>query len=327
MQDFFSLTPDALLDAVEAALGGGARATGRTYTLNSLENRVYDLELEEGRRVVAKFYRPGRWSRAAILQEHALLAELVEAEVPVVAPLPLTSGSTLMALPSGILFAVFPRVVGRCLQELDEPQLLQIGRLLGRLHNVAAAQPAAERPLLTPRTYGEPALAALLASGFIDEHIKPNYERTARALLAAAEPLWNGVAQHRLHGDCHLGNLLWQDSRPFFLDFDDLVTGPAVQDVWMVVRGRDDDAVRQRELLLTGYQQMRDFDRRTLHLIEPLRGLRLIHYASWVARRFTDPIFPRTFPQFPTSAHWASELQALQETLACITEQAEPRWD
>ena len=325
MQDFFSLTPDALLDAVEAALGGAARATGRTFTLNSLENRVYDLELEEGRRVVAKFYRPGRWSRAAILQEHTLLTELVEAEVPVVAPLPLTSGSTLMALPSGILFAVFPRVVGRCLQELDEPQLLEIGRLLGRLHNVAAAHSAAERPLLTPKTYGEPALAALLASGFVDEQIKDRYETTARALLAAAEPLWSGVAQHRLHGDCHLGNLLWQHSRPFFLDFDDLVTGPAVQDVWMVIRGRDDEAVRQRELLLSGYQQMRDFDRRTLHLIEPLRGLRLIHYASWVARRFADPIFPRTFPQFPTYQHWADELRALQETLACIKD--EPRWD
>ena len=324
MQDFFSLTPDALLDAVEAALGDGARATGRTYTLNSLENRVYDLELEEGRRVVAKFYRPGRWSRAAIEQEHTLLAELVEAEVPVVAPLPLTSGSTLVALPSGILFAVFPRVVGRCLPELDDEQLLQIGRLLARLHNVAATQPAAERPLLTPKTYGEPALTALLNSGFVDEQLKSSYERTARALLAAAEPLWHGVAQHRLHGDCHLGNLLWQNSRPFFLDFDDLVTGPAVQDVWMVVAGRDDEAVRQRDVLLSGYQQMRTFDHRTLQLIEPLRGLRLIHYAAWVARRYADPIFPRTFPQFPSYQHWADELRALQETLAYI--QDSPRW-
>lgn len=324
MQDFFSLTPDALLDAVEAALGHGARATGRCFTLNSLENRVYDLELEEDRRVVAKFYRPGRWSRAAILQEHTLLAELVEAEVPVVAPLPLADGSTLMALPSGILFAIFPRVVGRCLQELDDLQLLQIGRLLGRLHNVAAAGTADERPILSPRTYGEPALAGLLASGFVDEQVKASYEQTARALLQAAEPLWNGVALHRLHGDCHLGNLLWQDSRPFFLDFDDLVSGPAVQDVWMVVRGRDEEAVRQRDLLLTGYEQMRAFDRRTLRLIEPLRGLRLIHYAAWVAKRFADPIFPRTFPHFPSYQHWADELQALRETLAYI--QDEPRW-
>ena len=324
VQDFFSLTPDALLDAVEAALGGGARATGRCYTLNSLENRVYDLELEDDRRVVAKFYRPGRWSRAAILQEHALLAELLAAEVPVVAPLTLADGGTLQALQSGILFAVFPRVVGRCLQELADPQLLQIGRLLARLHNVAAARPATERPTLTPRAYGEPALAALLASGFIAEPLRARYEQTARALIAAAEPLWQGVTLHRLHGDCHLGNLLWQDSRPFFLDFDDLLSGPAVQDVWMVIRGRDAEAVRQRELLLAGYQQMRDFDRRTLRLIEPLRGLRLIHYASWVARRFADPIFPRTFPHFPTTQHWVDELAALQETLACI--QDEPSW-
>jgi Ser/Thr protein kinase RdoA (MazF antagonist) len=210
------------------------------------------------------------------------------------------------------------------LPELDDEQLQQIGRLLGRLHNVAATQPAPERPLLTPKTYGEPALNALLASDFVAEQIKPNYERTARALLAAATPLWEGVAQHRLHGDCHLGNLLWQNSRPFFLDFDDLVTGPAVQDVWMVISGRDDEAVRQREVLLSGYQQMRDFDRRTLQLIEPLRGLRLIHYAAWVARRYADPIFPRTFPDFPTYQHWADELRALQETLTHIHDA--PRW-
>ena len=327
MQDFFTLTPDALLDAVEAALGGGARLTGRCFTLNSLENRVYDLELEDGRRVVAKFYRPGRWSVAAIREEHAFLAELVEAEVPVVAPLPLSGdcggagGETLRALPAGIWFAVFPRVVGRSLQELDDLQLVQIGRLLGRLHNVAAARPAPGRPILTPRTYGEPALAALLASGLVDEQLRARYQQTAQALLAAAEPHWHGVTLHRLHGDCHLGNLLWQNERPFFLDFDDLLTGPAVQDVWMVVRGRDAEAVRQRELLLSGYEQLRRFDRRTLRLIEPLRGLRMIHYAAWVARRFADPIFPQTFPQFPSAQHWASELQALQETLACMQDE------
>lgn len=318
MQDFFTLTPDALLDAVEAALGDGRRLTGRCLTLNSLENRVYDLELEDGVRIIAKFYRPGRWSAAAIGQEHALLAELEAAEVPVVAPLPLVGGSTLRALPSGILFALFPRVVGRCLQELDELQLVQIGRLLGRLHNVAAERPAAQRPLLTPQSYGAPALSAILDSGFVAEPLRDRYAHTAQALLTAAQPLWEGVELHRLHGDCHLGNLLWQNERPFFVDFDDLMTGPAVQDVWMVVPGRDEDAVQKRELLLSGYEQLRRFDRRTLRLIEPLRGLRLIHYAAWVARRFADPIFPLTFPQFPSLQHWASELQALEESLACL---------
>jgi Ser/Thr protein kinase RdoA (MazF antagonist) len=316
MQDFFSLLPDALLGAVESALGGGARATGRCFPLNSMENRVYDLELEDDRRVVAKFYRPGRWSRAAILQEHQLLAELVEAEVPVVAPLPLTSGSTLAALPSGIWFAVFPRMVGRSLAELDDEQLMQIGRLLARLHNVAAAHEAPERPILTPRTYGEPALHALLASGYVEDQLRDRYARLAHELLAAAEPLWSGVAMHRLHGDCHLGNLLWRREGLLFVDFDDLMTGPSVQDIWMVVRGRDEEARRQREVLLSGYEQLRAFDRRTLRLIEPLRGLRLIHYAAWVARRYADPIFPRTFPEFTTYQHWASELQALQEALS-----------
>lgn len=318
VQDFFTLTPDALLDAVEAALGDGRRLTGRCFTLNSLENRVYDLELEDDQRIIAKFYRPGRWSKEAILQEHALLSELAAAEVPVVAPLALGDGGTLALLPSGIWFALFPRVVGRSLQELDDSQLMQIGRLLGRLHNIAAEKPAAARPILTPRDYGEPALAALLSSGFIDEPLRARYARTAQALIAAAAPRFEAVPLHRLHGDCHLGNLLWQNERPFFLDFDDLVTGPAVQDVWMVVRGRDAEAVRQRELLLDGYEQMRRFDRRTLWLIEPLRGLRLIHYAAWIARRFADPIFPLTFPQFSSQQHWVSELSALQETLDCI---------
>lgn len=323
MQDFFSLTPDAVLGAVEQALSdgnSGVRATGRTFTHASMENRVYELELEEplpgvGPRIVAKFYRPGRWSEEALAEEHAFLRELDAAEVPVVAPLPLpgAGGATLARTDSGIRFAVFPKVAGRALQELDEAQLAQVGRLLGRLHNVGASQPAPHRPRLLPGDYAEPALAAVLSSGLCEPQLKGRYERAARAVIAAAAPLFVGVPLHRVHGDCHGGNLLWQASGPFFLDFDDLMVAPAVQDLWMVVRGRSDEADRSRELLIEGYEQLRAFDRRTLRLIEALRGLRMIHYAGWVARRYADPIFQRTFPEFPSYAYWADETGALEE--------------
>lgn len=341
MQDFFSLTPDAVLGAVERALstsspgaGPGVRATGRCFTHASMENRVYEIELEEPlpggeERVVAKFYRPGRWSEAALADEHGFLQELVAAEVPVIAPLPLSQApdapglvDTLARTESGILFAVFPKVRGRALQELSDEQLVQIGRLLARLHNVGASRPARHRPRLTPAEYAEPALAATLASGLIDPQLEARYQRTARTVIERAAPLFTGVPMHRVHGDCHGGNLLWQASGPFFLDFDDLLTAPAVQDLWMVVRGRSDEADRCRGLILEGYEQLRTFDRRTLRLIEPLRGLRLIHYAGWVARRYADPIFQRTFPEFSSYAHWADEISALDEQARLIGEAA-----
>lgn len=315
---FFQLTPDALLDAVERALG--ARSTGRCFQLNSMENRVWEIELEDESRVVAKFYRPGRWSKEAIGEEHRFLAELVEAEVPAVAPLALAGGGTLDSIDGRIHFAVFPKVRGRGKVELTDLELAIAGRLLGRLHNVGTRSDAPSRRRLTVDEFVTAPLAVLGladgAPGILPPGLAPRYLAIARGFAERAAPLLARAPKIRLHGDCHLGNVLWNESGPFFLDFDDMLVGPPVQDVWLVVRGRGEEADRQRDVLLAGYEQMRAFDRAELALIEPLRGLRMIHYAAWVARRYDDPSFPRAFPDWGSSRYWSEELASLDETLA-----------
>lgn len=311
-----------MLDAVEAALPStrdGVRATGRCLTLNSLENRVYEIELDDGSSVVTKFYRPGRWTRDAILDEHRFLAELVEAEVPAVAPVELTHGGTLAQSDDGILFAVFPKVRGRGLPELDDQQLEMVGRLLARLHLVGARGPAEHRLRLSVDTYAREPLHILETTRSLDPQLETRYRAVVAALIDRIAPLLDGVPAFRIHGDCHLGNVLWQSTGPFFLDFDDMVVGPAVQDVWLIVRGRDDEARRQREVLIGGYEQMRAFDRTTLRLVEPLRALRMIHYAGWIARRWEDPIFPRTFDDFGTYRYWQDQVADLEEQLRLVT--------
>jgi Ser/Thr protein kinase RdoA (MazF antagonist) len=329
MEHFYSLVPEAIFDAVEAALGQGARATGRCLSLHSMENRVYDIELEDERRVVAKFYRPGRWSREAILDEHRFLSELHSAEVPAVPPLPLGNGETVASTAKGsdegIFFALFPKVRGRSLPKLSDEQLLQCGRFLARLHNVGALGTAPHRPLLSAEVYGGQALSYLLKSGAIDIQVQSRYERAATAIVRAAAAALATVPVVRLHGDCHLGNLLWQDSQPFFIDFDDMLTGPAVQDIWMAVRGRDDEAKRQRAILLSGYEQLRHFDHATLRLIEPLRGLRMVHFSAWIARRFSDPTFQQMFSDFTTYRYWQEEVSALEEQLRLISAETDLR--
>lgn len=327
MEHFYSLTPEAVLDAIEAALGTGVRATGRCLSLHSMENRVYDIELEDERHVVAKFYRPGRWSREAIADEHRFLLELAEAEVPVISPLPLAGVSrdappTLASTPDGILFALFDKVKGRSLQELDDEQLMRAGRFLGRIHNVGAASDAPHRARLSADRYGAQSLAYLLEHGTIDIQMQGRYERAATAIVELSAPLLSNLPAHRLHGDCHQGNILWRQDGPLFLDFDDMIVGPAVQDIWMVVRGRDDEAQRQRAVLLTGYEQLRRFDATTLRLIEPLRALRMLHYTAWIARRYADPTFQRMFPDFTSYRFWADETTALEEQLQFVKQAA-----
>lgn len=318
MEFFYSLTPSKVLDTVDAALGSGRRTTGRCLTLNSLENRVFDLELEDDSHVVAKFYRPSRWSREAILDEHRFLHDLQAAEVPAVAPLPLADGSTLASTDDGILFALFPKVRGRSEQELTDAQLEHVGRFLARIHSVGASAAAPHRLRLTVEHYGEPALASLVDSGMIDIQLQSRYARAATAILRITKPLLQDGEALRIHGDCHLGNLLFHHDAPLFLDFDDMLVGPPVQDVWMVVRGRDAYAQAQRERLLSAYQTLRAFDRASLRLIEPLRALRMLHFSSWIARRYADPIFPRTFPEFTSYRYWLDETTALEEQLGLI---------
>ncbi len=323
-QYFFELTPDRVLQSVEAS---GLRCTGRCAALNSFENRVYEVELdsewvterppwERPDRRVAKFYRPGRWTEQQILEEHQFLADLVEAEVPAIAPVPFPDGRTLhRTREGGIWYAVFPKVGGRAPDEFSDEQLLRVGRLLGRIHNVGASRDAPHRIRLTPETYGTENLEFLLQNGFIPLECRGRYEKAAREIIRRIAPRFEGVPVHRVHGDCHPGNLLWNTHGLFFLDLDDMVVAPAAQDLWLLIPGRDREAMRQRELILEGYGEMRAFDRSTLGLIEGLRALRFIHYTAWIARRWKDPAFPEAFPEFGSHPYWVGETADLEEQL------------
>lgn len=327
-QYFYQLSPEAILTAVERA---GFICTGRVMALNSMENRVYEVEIElEGeekpkkpsdRFRIAKFYRPGRWTKEQILEEHQFLADLVADEVPAVAPIVLNHGETVGVDPeSKINFALFPKVGGRSPDELTDEQVERVGRLLARMHNVGAAKPATHRVTLTAETYGEGSLEHLLATGAIPPHVRTEYEKVARDIIAKTKQLYAGVKQHRIHGDCHLGNLLWNDQGPFWVDFDDMVIGPAVQDLWLMIRGRDEPAQHQLRLLVDAYDSMRPFNRNELKLIEPLRALRFMHFNAWISRRWKDPAFPRAFPQFGDEKYWSQQLYDLQEQNRLIAE-------
>jgi Ser/Thr protein kinase RdoA (MazF antagonist) len=311
---FYRLTPDEVADAVEV---GGRRCTGRFTPLNSYENRVYQLELDDGTTVVGKFYRPGRWSREAILEEHDLLAELREADLPVACPLQLQSGTTLGEV-IGITYAIFPRISGRAPQELSDDQVRKLGGLLARLHNVGALRPSVARGQISAQSYGRDELSFLLAEDRIPLEARASYAASVEALLQRIEPMFANVPMHRIHGDCHLGNLLWGRDDPTFLDFDDMRIGPAVQDVWMLVPSADEEGRRQRELLVESYRRFRDFSDTWMRLVEPLRALRFIHYSTWIARRWNDPSFRRTFSDFGTIQYWQREIQDLREQIARI---------
>jgi Ser/Thr protein kinase RdoA (MazF antagonist) len=332
---FFTLTPDLILDAVESALGSkksGMRATGRAQALNSIENRVYEVEFEDSSSVVTKFYRPGRWSPEQIFEEHALLDALQENEIPVVPPLTLQDGpvsrlasggarKTLAANEDGILFAVFPKMRGRSRDELNSLELEVLGRLLGRLHMVARSRTRGSTRLhLNVDTYGRESLKILVESGHLEGPLKSRYISYTENLCDRIAFRMSDAAVQLVHGDCHLGNLLWNESGPFFVDFDDMVVAPPVQDMWMISGGRDDYARRQLETLVEAYEEMAPFDRSSLGLIEGLRALRLIHYSAWIAQRWQDPSFPRMFPHFGSERYWQEEIEALSEILAIIDE-------
>jgi Ser/Thr protein kinase RdoA (MazF antagonist) len=337
---FFELTPDRVLDAVEAS---GFRCTGRCMALNSFENRVYDVELERDRtdagalesgeqglfspnhqhhlssdRRIVKFYRPGRWSREQILEEHEFLNDLRAAEIPAIAPLPFEDGSTLHATSSGIWYAVFPKVGGRAPDEFNDDQLLRIGRLLARVHNVGASSEARHRIRLSPQTYGLANLEYLLKH-WVPVEFRARYESVVSKIVELSAPWFAQADVQRVHGDCHPGNLLQNAEGFFFIDFDDMVVAPPAQDLWLLVPGRDCESLAQRDVLLEGYQEMRAFDRPTLRLIEPLRALRFVHYTAWIARRWGDPAFPAAFPEFNSHAYWHDETLDLEEQLRLIS--------
>jgi Ser/Thr protein kinase RdoA (MazF antagonist) len=305
---FFSLTPDRVLDAVEI---GGLRCTGRCLPLRAFENRVYEVELEDQRRLVVKFYRPGRWSRETILDEHAFLAELAAAELPAVPPLDLGTGSTLAEV-EGIFYAAFPKVRGRILDELDDERLRRIGRLIGRMHAVGAARDAPHRPRVTVERYVTEPLKILLSGEFIPAPLAGRYRDVAKRIGDAVAAPLAGVRAQRIHGDLHRGNIIWGgDGGPILLDFDDFGIGPPVQDVWLLSYGDSDEARHGRDQILEGYEIFREFDRSTLALCEPLRALRIVYMSAWIARRWEDPSFQKGFPAFRTDNYWMAEYEEL----------------
>ncbi len=306
---FFALTPHKVLEAVEKA---GYACNPLCYPLNSFENRVYEVELEDRTRVVAKFYRPGRWTEAQILEEHRFLADLEEAEVPVCPPLRLPNGRTLDDI-DGIWYCIFPRKGGRAPDEPDDELLMRLGMLTARMHNVGAARNAEHRLQLDSTEFVRKSLTLFQERNSIPRRLVGRYENAADYIGNSIDNYLKTAEVHRIHGDLHHGNLLLRDDVLCVIDFDDMMVGPAVQDMWLLIPGRDVESRLHRESFLEGYTQFRSFDRRTLALIEPLRGMRRIHYAAWVAKRWHDPIFPRTFPQFGTEPYWEEETRDLEE--------------
>ena len=315
---YAGLTPDVVLNALESV---GLRGDGRLLALNSYENRVYQIGMADAPFVVAKFYRPGRWSDAAILEEHAFLQELAEREIPVVPALPLGEG-TLHRF-EGFRFAVFAKRGGRAPELEDRATLEWMGRFIGRIHAVGTLKSFRERPVLDLSTFGEEPRDYLLSCGFIPADLTEAWRSVAAQALDGVRRCFEragGLRTLRLHGDCHAGNVLWTDDGPHFVDFDDSRMGPAVQDLWMLLSGERADMALQLHHLLAGYERFFEFDFRELHLVEALRTLRLIHYCAWIARRWDDPAFPVAFPWFNTQRYWQDRILELREQIALMDE-------
>ena len=306
---FSSLTPDAVLTAAEDA---GLDPDGHVFALNSYENRVYRLGRQSGPPVVVKFYRAGRWSDAQILEEHGFAAELAAAEIPVVAPLPL-GGATLVHC-GEFRLAAYPLRPGGA-PDLDQPEARELmGRTLGRIHAIGALRPFLARHSLRGEWLGTRARATVLASDLLPDGARERYARVSVELLAQIEAADIGSCAHiRLHGDCHLGNILWQSQGPVFVDLDDCMNGPAIQDLWMFLAGNLDEQRRQWSELLAGYERFASIDHRQTRLIEVLRAVRMLNHAAWIAERWADPAFPRAFPWFGEARFWDQHVRDLME--------------
>jgi Ser/Thr protein kinase RdoA (MazF antagonist) len=312
---FFDLTPDRVMDAVERnpVRGQSERCTGFCQPLASFENRVYEVEFEDGTRKIAKFYRPGRWSESQIREEHEFMHDLREAEIPVVLPdFFERDGDTLRKTSEGLFYCLYPKVGGRQPEELARERLEQLGRLIARMHGVGVRKQAPSRIRLTPQTYGKASLDFLMESGRIPGSLEHRLDRVMDAILRGGEQGFRNQPLQRIHGDCHAGNLLWNEREGFFfIDFDDMVVGPPVQDLWLLA---PDEAALQH--LVEGYVQMKDLPAGSLALVEVLRALRMVHYATWIAKRYEDPAFQRAFPQFDSPRYW-------EEWIADLERQAE----
>ncbi|MDD2686328.1 MAG: serine/threonine protein kinase [Gallionella sp.] len=319
---FAALSPDLVLNALESI---GLRCDGRMLALNSYENRVYQIGMEDGPPLVAKFYRPARWSNDAILEEHAFVQELVAHELPVVPALTLAE-NTLHEF-DGFRFAVFAKHGGRAPELENRDTLEWMGRFLGRIHAIGAIKPFQHRPTLSVASFGTAPRDYLLSHDFIPSDLTAAYHSVAEQALSGVQHCFDRAGPTtalRLHGDCHAGNVLWTDDGPHFVDFDDSRMGPAIQDLWMLLSGEREDRIRQLADVLAGYEDFFDFDPRELHLIEALRTLRLMHYSAWLAQRWDDPAFKQAFPWFNSQRYWQDRILELREQVALMQEP--PLW-
>ncbi|MFI4918286.1 MAG: serine/threonine protein kinase [Legionellales bacterium] len=313
---FSQLDPIVILDAIEST---GFLCTGSLLGLNSYENRVYQIGIEDAEPLIAKFYRPHRWSSAAIIEEHQFSLELAQHEIPIIAPL-IINGQTLHHH-RDFRFALFPRRGGHALELDNNEQLEWMGRFLGRLHNVSACQSFQHRIQLNTQCYGHDPYDFLIEQSFIPDYLKPNFCKTVEMALQKIKQILNcigPVAQIRLHGDCHAGNVLWSESGPHIVDLDDCLMGPAVQDLWMLLSGDSKQMDEQLTKILKGYCEFHDFNPRERYLIEALRTLRMLHYSGWLAKRWTDPAFLVSFPWFNTPVYWQNQMINLNEQIELL---------
>ena len=312
------LLPDVVLDSVDQC---GYETDGRLLELNSYENRVWQVGIEDGAPLIVKFYRAGRWSDAAIAEEHAYTAELAAAGIPVVAPLQI-AGETLVHV-AGQRLALFPRRGGHA-PELGDPAVLKhLGRVLGQWHNIGAVKAFHHRGSIDMTSYGHAAIKRLQQDDWIPAHLQDNFAAISTELLQLIETVWQragSVQIIRVHADCHPGNILWRDEHVHFVDLDDCRMGPAIQDLWMLLSGEREEMQQQLHWILEGYTLFRDFDAAELNLLEPLRSLRMLHFHGWLAQRWDDPAFPRAFPWFAQSRHWEDLLNQLREQIYLLQE-------
>ncbi len=313
---YSTLSPDVVMDAIESI---GYQCDARNLELNSYENRVYQVGIEEAEPIVAKFYREHRWTDAQILEEHTFTQELADNDITAVPPIKI-DGRTLHEY-QGFRFSVYERRGGRAPALDDNTSLTILGRYIGRIHGVAKTRTFKVRPRISIEEFGDSASAFLLENDFIPRDLCPAYESVAHGLLEDLRGvLTEPVTTIRLHGDCHMGNVLWREEMPHFVDFDDARTGPAIQDLWMMLSGDPETQSEQMRHILKGYRDFADFEYAQLRLIEPLRTLRMMHHAAWLARRWDDPAFPRAFPFFNTERYWSEHVLELREQWSRLAE-------